>query len=71
MVFTAFLLGVQHKRDSLENMSASFLVASWARLDWMPPSLCGIHVAGPSSTPVLVARSNRRLAKRARKKLIS
>ena len=31
MVFTAFLLGAQQNRDSLENKPASFLLCPWAK----------------------------------------
>ena len=66
MVFTAFLLGAQHNRDSVENKPASLLVVSLGKtLNGMPPSLCGRQAVGPSSLPVVVAQSNRRLANRA------
>ena len=66
MVFTASLLGAQHNRDSVENKPASLLVVSLGKtLKGMPPSLCGRQVVEPSSLPVVVAQSNRRLANRA------
>ena len=41
MVFTASLLGAQHKRDSVEDKSASLLVVSLGKvLNGMPPPLC-------------------------------
>ena len=61
MVFTASLFGVQHKRDGVENKSTSLLVVSLGKaLNRMPPSLCGEQVVGPSSLPVVVARSDER-----------
>ena len=58
MMFTAFLLGAQHKRDSVENNSARLLVVSLGQaLNGMPPSLCGKQVVvGPSSLLVVVAQ---------------
>ena len=50
MVFTAFLLGAQHKRD--KNKQASLLVVSLGKpLNRMPPSLGGRQVVGPRSCP--------------------
>ena len=41
MVFTAFLLGAQHKRHSVENKQARLLVVSLGKaLDGMPQSFC-------------------------------
>ena len=66
MVFTASLLGAQHKRNSVENKSASLLVVSLGKaLNGMPPSLCGRQMVGPSSLPVVVAQSDERHANRA------
>ena len=66
MVFTASLLGAQHKRDSVENKPASLLVVSLGKaLNGMPPSLCGRQMVGPSSLPVVVAQSDERHANRA------
>ena len=66
MVFTAFLLGAQHIRDSVENKPASLLVVSLGKvLNGMPPSLCGRQMVGPSSLPVVVAQSDERHANRA------
>ena len=66
MVFTAFLLGAQHIRDSVENKPASLLVVSLGKaLNGMPPSLCGRQMVGPSSLPVMVAKSDERYANRA------
>ena len=47
MVFTAFLLGAQHKkRDSVENKPASLLVEFLGKaLNGTPPPLCGKQVA--------------------------
>ena len=46
MVFTASLLGVQHKKDSWENKPASLLVVSFGKaLNSMPSSLCGRQMA--------------------------
>ena len=46
MIFTAFLHGAQHKRDSVENKPTSSLdVSLGKRLNAMPPSLCGRQVA--------------------------
>ena len=46
MVITAFLLDVQHKRDSVGNKPASLLVVYLGKaLNGMPPSLCGKQVA--------------------------
>ena len=43
-------------RDSMENKPVSLLVVSLSKaLNGMPPSLCGRHVVGPSSLPVVVA----------------
>ena len=45
MVFIACLLGVQHKRDSVENKLASFFVVYFGKtLNGIPP-LCGRQVA--------------------------
>ena len=66
MVFTAFLLGAQHIRDSVENKPTSLLVVSLGKaLNGMPPSLCGRQMVGPSSLPVVVAQSDERHANRA------
>ena len=66
MVFTAFLLGAQHIKDSVENKPASLLVVSLGKvLNGMPPSLCGRQMVGPSSLPVVVAQSDERHANRA------
>ena len=65
MIFTAFLLGTQHKRDSVEK-SASLLIVSLAKkLSGMSPSLRGRQMAGPSRPPVVMAQFNQRQAKRA------
>ena len=49
MVFTAFLLGAQHKSDRVENKPASLLVVSLSKaLNGMPPSLCGRQMAVPN-----------------------
>ena len=59
MLFTAFLLGAQHNRDSVEYEPASLLVVSFGKaLNEIPPFLCGRQVVGPSSLPVVVAQSN-------------
>ena len=59
MVFSAFQLGTQHKRNSVENKLASFLVVSLSKtLYEMPPILCGRQVVGQSSSPVAMAQSN-------------
>ena len=56
MVFTAFPLGAQQNRDSVENKPPSFLVGSLGEiLNGMPVSSCGRQVVGPSSLPVMVA----------------
>ena len=66
MVFTAFLLGAQHIRDSVENKPASLLVVSLGKaLNGIPPSLCGRQMVGPRSLPVVVAKSDERHANRA------
>ena len=49
MLFTASLLGTQHKRDSVENKPARLLVFLGKPLTGMPPPLCGRQVMGPSS----------------------
>ena len=60
MVFTASLLGAQHIRDSVENKPASLPVVYLGKaLNGMPPSLCGRHMVGPSSLPVVVAQSTK------------
>ena len=59
------------QRHSLKDKPASFLVVSLGKaLIGMSPSLCGRQMAGPSSLPVVVAQSNRRLAKRANEELM-
>ena len=59
MLFTASLLGAQLNRDSVENKSASLLVASLGKVpNGMPPFPCGRQVVEPSSHPVVVAQSN-------------
>ena len=59
MVFTAFLLGAQHKKDNVENKPASLLVVSLDNtFNGMSPFLCGRQVAGPSSLFVVVVHSN-------------
>ena len=66
MVFTTSLLGAQYIRDSVENKPASLLVESLGKaLNGMPPSLCSRQMVGPSSLPVVVAKSDERLANRA------
>ena len=52
MVFTASMLGAQHKKgDSLENKPASLLVVSLGKtLNGTPPPLCGRQVALPYFT---------------------
>ena len=55
----SFLLGIQHKRDSVENKLASLLVVSQGKLpNGMSSFLCGRQVGGPSSLPVVMAQSN-------------
>ena len=62
MVFTASLLGAQHKRDRVENKPASLFVVSLDKaLNGMPLPLCGRQVVGLSSLPVVVAQSDERL----------
>ena len=47
----SFLLGAQHKKDSVENKPASLLVVSLSKaLDEMPPSLSGRQVVAKQST---------------------
>ena len=59
MVFTAFLLGAQHNKDSVGNKPASLLVVFLSKtLNGMPPYLCGRQVVGPISLPVVVVQSN-------------
>ena len=56
MVLTAFLLGAQQNRDSVENKPATLLVVSLGNaLNGIPLFLCGRQVVGPSSLPVVVA----------------
>ena len=56
MIFTAFLLGAQQNRDSVENEPASLLVVPLGKkLNGMPLSLCGADKqstcrGGPSLT---------------------
>ena len=48
--------GAQQKRDSVKNKPVSLLVVSLGKtLNWMPPSLCGRQMVGPSSLPVVIA----------------
>ena len=54
MVFTASLLGTQHKRDSVVSLNKA--------LYGMPPSLCGRQIVGPNSLPIVMAQSNERHA---------
>ena len=43
----AFLLGARHKRESVENKPASFLVMFLGKaLNQMPSSLCGRQMGG-------------------------
>ena len=50
MVFTAFLLGAQHKKDSADNKPASLPVVFLGKALYGTPSfLCGRQVAGQSS----------------------
>ena len=59
MVFTASLLGAQHKRDSVENKPVSLVVVSLGKtLNGMPLFSCGRQVVGPSNLPVVVAQFN-------------
>ena len=52
MVFSAFLLGAQHNRVSVENKPASLLAMSLGKtLNGLPPSLCGRQVAGQAVFP--------------------
>ena len=79
-VFTASLVGAQHKRKSVENKPAislawcnrmlACLLVTGGRLNGMSLSLCGRLVAGTGNLAVVVTQSNRRLAKRANEKLI-
>ena len=46
------------QRDSVESKPASSPVSLGKALNWMPPSLCGRQVAGPSSLLVVVVQSN-------------
>ena len=55
MVFTAFLLGAQKNRDSVESKPASLLVFLGKTFNGMPSSLCGRQVVGLSSLPVVMA----------------
>ena len=49
LVFTAFLLDVQHLRDSVENKPASLLVVPLEKaLSGILPSWCGRQMAGNS-----------------------
>ena len=42
MLFTAFLVGAQHKRDCVENKQERVLAVSLGKTwNGMPPSLCG------------------------------
>ena len=67
MVSTASLLGIQHKRDSVENKPASLLVVSLGKaLSGTPPSLCGRQMVGPRSILIVVAQSDEKDANRAR-----
>ena len=52
MVFTASLLGAQHKkRDSVENKPPSLFVVSLGKaFKGAPPPLCGRQVANPYFT---------------------
>ena len=70
MAFIASILGVQHKRDSVEHKSASLLVSLGKILNGIPPSLYGRQMAEPSSLPVVMAQFNKRLAKKINEKLI-
>ena len=55
MVFTSFLLGAQHNKDSGETKAASLLVVSMGKAyNGMPPSLCGRQMVEPSSLLVVV-----------------
>ena len=66
MIFTASLLGAQHKKSSVENKPASLLVVSMGKvLDGMPLSSCGRQVVGPSSLPLVMAQSDVRHSNRA------
>ena len=57
IVFTACLLGVQHKRDSVENKPASLLVVPLAKkLNGMLPSLCDRQVAPRTGSTRVVLR---------------
>ena len=71
MIFIASLLGAQHKRDNSGEQTDSLLDVSLnGTLDRMPTSLCGKQVAGPSSLPIVVAQSYRRLTKSSNEKRI-
>ena len=49
LVFTAFLLDVQHRRDSVKNKPASLLAMPLGKaVSEIPPFWCGGHVAGNS-----------------------
>ena len=62
MVFTAFLLGAQHRRDSVENKPASLVVVSLGKvLNGMPPSLCGKQMVGSRSLPVVATQYDEKL----------
>ena len=51
MVFTASLLGAQHKKGGVENKPASLLVVFLGKaLNGTPPPLCGRQVAHPYFT---------------------
>ena len=49
LVFTASLFDAQHKRDSVENKTASLLVVPLGKaLSGIPPSWCDKQMAGNS-----------------------
>ena len=53
------LLSAQHKKDSVENKQASFLVVSLGKaLNRLPRSLCGKQIPGPCSILIVVTQSN-------------
>ena len=59
VIFSTPLLGAKHERDSEKKKSATSLVAPLAKsLNKISPSLCGTQVVGPSSLPVVVAKSD-------------
>ena len=62
MQFKAFLLSAHRDKDKSANKWTSLHVVFLGKtLNWIPPSLCGRQIIGPSILSILVTQCNERL----------